>query len=133
MELIVNKRGWQRVQKMGLVSLRADRGDRTRQWLNFLKDSRSVFFDSLALIGPGARAMQRRLRKNWTAQRRNLRLLTTRKPESCLEKIISLSAKSRAGPVGEDSGLVIFGLGNIVGFGQDLIDYLEGTSDAIRL
>ncbi|MDD8031130.1 MAG: poly-gamma-glutamate synthase PgsB [Acidobacteriota bacterium] len=133
LELIIQKKGWQKVPKIGLLSLRADRGDRTRQWADFLSQPHDSYFDSLALIGPGARALKRRLQKGWSSPEGDGWLLTVRKPEDCLGKIMSLITENREDLVKENSEVVIFGLGNIVGFGQDLIDYLERTSNAIRI
>jgi len=133
MRLVLGKRGWTDKNCLGLLSLRGDRRDRSQQWADFLKGAESRFLDSIFLIGPGARAVERKIRKAWSAQGKKVWVIKKDSPEACLEEIKSLAAESQTESVGTKSGLVIFGLGNIVGFGQDLIDYLERTSDAIRI
>jgi poly-gamma-glutamate synthase PgsB/CapB len=133
MELIIKKNNWEKVPKIGLLSLRGDRGDRTKQWADFLSQPNNSYFDSLGLIGPGARAMKRRLKKDQSSLEANVWVLTIRTPEDCLGNIMSLTAKNLEDLAEKSSPVVIFGLGNIVGFGQDLIDYLERTSNAIRI
>lgn len=77
----------------GLLSLRADRADRTAQWLDYLmgleKAPESFFrkFDILFLYGPGSLAMKRNLERKggWLAGR--IKVLNTGKPDRCLKEI----------------------------------------------
>ncbi|RFT16452.1 MAG: Poly-gamma-glutamate synthase subunit PgsB/CapB [Candidatus Saccharicenans subterraneus] len=133
MELITRRLGWQEARKIGLLSLRADRGDRSRQWVEFLQSGAADFLESLILIGPGARAVGRKLR-NWSRKTgRPLLILPEREPEKGLEEIKKLVADCQKRLPGAEERCLVFGLGNIGGFGRKLIEYLERTADAVRI
>ncbi|MDI6697688.1 MAG: poly-gamma-glutamate synthase PgsB [Candidatus Saccharicenans sp.] len=133
MELITRRLGWQEGRKIGLLSLRADRGDRTRQWAAFLKKGEVDFLESLIVIGPGARAMGRTLRKWAQATGCQLWILPDRRPEDAMEGIIEAVRNCRKRLPAVEGKCLVFGLGNIGGFGCRLIDYLERTADAVRI
>lgn len=133
MELVTHRMGWQENRKIGLLSLRADRGDRTEQWAEFLNSGRADFLESLVLAGRGARALRFKLRKGFSAGGRRVLVLKRARPGENLEEIrmiIEECQKNRPGPAEKT---VVFGLGNIGGFGHKLIDYLERTADAVRI
>ncbi|NPV84294.1 MAG: hypothetical protein HPY46_12025, partial [Candidatus Aminicenantes bacterium] len=133
MELITRRLGWQEGRKIGLLSLRADRGDRSRQWVEFFRSGAVDFLESLILIGPGAGAMGRKLR-NWSrATGRPVLFLPEREPEKSLEEIKKLVADCQRKLPGAEEKCLVFGLGNVGGFGRKLIEYLERTADAVRI
>lgn len=156
----------------GLLSLRADRADRTAQWLDYLmglEKSPASFFrklDILFLYGTGSSAVKRNLERKggWPAGR--IKLLNAEKPDRCFEEIVrqlrltggeqqnhpeiktnlcstmsepSDSSCGLAAPKSDsnnslsETGIVIIGIGNIVGFGQKLIDYLEREGNVLEL
>lgn len=133
MELITRRLGWQESRKIGLINLRADRGDRTRQWAEFLKKGEVNFLEALIVIGPGARAMGRTVRKWAQAAGCELWILPDRKPEDVLEEIIEAVRNCQKRLPTAETSCLVFGLGNIGGFGRRLIDYLERTADAVRI
>jgi poly-gamma-glutamate synthase PgsB/CapB len=127
MDLVVAKAGGQNQNIIGLLSLRGDRLDRTRQWADFLIKEKTDNLNSLALVGPGSKALQRYLKKSLSGRGKRVLLIRNQEPEECLEKITAFA------PSGDEAEVVIFGLGNIGGFGQKMIDYLERTADAVKL
>lgn len=133
MELITRRLGWQESRKIGLLSLRADRGDRSQQWAEFLQSGKADFLESLILIGPGAGALSRKLRRWAQNAGRPVLVLSDRGPEKSLEEIKKLVAECQKRLPGSEERCLVFGLGNIAGFGRRLIDYLEGTADAVRI
>lgn len=125
-ELVVKKMAWQNQKMIGILSLRADRPDRSRQWAEFLADKKPDYIDKLTLAGPGSAALKRYLKKSVAWAEGEIIIIKNQEPENCLKEIISLAPES-------GSEIVILGLGNIVGFGQKMIDYLEMVADAVRL
>lgn len=151
---IVRNMGWEDREKFGLLSFRGDRPDRTKQWLDFLakewiegkviggEAKEKLKLSGVALLGPGAKAAWRYLKKSKPGADEIVWLLKTSEPERCLREIIThfsfpVSKHSDSVSGNELSSIqpepVIFGLGNIVGFGQKMIDYLERTADAVKL
>ncbi|MCX8159445.1 MAG: poly-gamma-glutamate synthase PgsB [Candidatus Saccharicenans sp.] len=133
MELITRRLGWQESWKIGLLSVRADRGDRSRQWAEFLKSGEAGFLESLILVGPGGRAVARKLRKWSRKSGPPVIILSETDPERTLEKIKELVENCQKRLPGSEEKCLVFGLGNIVGFGRQLIEYLERTADAVRI
>lgn len=133
MEFITHKMGWQENPKIGWLSLRADRGDRTAQWADFLKSGKANFLEMLVLTGSGARALRLKIRKSFVKAGRDVQLILDRRPEVNLEKIIRLVKKYQKDRPATCPDCLVFGLGNIGGFGSQLIDYLERTADAVRI
>ncbi|MBC7362011.1 MAG: poly-gamma-glutamate synthase PgsB [Candidatus Aminicenantes bacterium] len=151
---VIRNMGWEDREKFGLLSFRSDRAERTKQWLDFLakewmegkvfggEAKEKLKLSGVALFGPGAKAAWRYLKKSKPGADEIVWLLKTSEPESCLREIIthfSFPASKHSDSVSgnELSSIqpepVIFGLGNIVGFGQKMIDYLERTADAVKL
>ncbi|MGB9835508.1 MAG: poly-gamma-glutamate synthase PgsB [Candidatus Saccharicenans sp.] len=120
-------------------------------------------FDVLCLTGPGSSAFIRYLSRHSDWAPGHIRKLKFAQPEMCLKEITSYLLKisdsgkqqtpvvasdlanrsqiiSESGSREEDNknatsgcGLVIIGLGNIIGFGQKMIDYLEREAHAFKL
>ncbi|MGQ9802054.1 MAG: poly-gamma-glutamate synthase PgsB [Candidatus Saccharicenans sp.] len=133
LEFITHRMGWQENPKIGWLSLRADRGDRTAQWADFLKSGKANFLESLALTGPGARALRHKIKKSFSTGGREVRLISARRPEASLEEIIRMVKECQKSRPAAGQDCLVFGLGNIGGFGSQLIDYLERTADAVRI
>lgn len=90
---------------IGLLSLRADRSDRTRQWIQALKSGQFDCLNRLYVTGSHARIVKRKLK--W------VNILKEKLPEKIVEAIIA-DVEDQA---------VIFGFGNIVGIGKCLVEY----------
>jgi gamma-polyglutamate synthase len=115
LERVFSNAGLQGRRRVGLLNLRADRGDRTLQWSEALERGEFAEFDLLALAGGSSRALASRLRHRtrWTGDR--LLVLRGRKPRRILDKLASASGVPA----------VIVGLGNIGGAGAALVETLE--------
>lgn len=144
---ILERTGWDGRAIYGLLSFRADRGDRTRQWVDFLakewqegfltdpESGRQLKFAGLALQGAGgAPARRLLLKKLKPSLSQSVYTVRGSRPEAVLLDILTyFSSISSNHDLKAQSELVVFGLGNIVGFGQEMIDYLERKADAIKL
>lgn len=102
-------------KRIGLLNLRADRGDRTRQWAEALEGGGFDGFDILALLGSPSRALAVRLRRRsrWTAG--SLLVIREKQPR----KIFRELADFAGGPA------AVVGLGNIGGAGAALVEAAE--------
>lgn len=92
-------------QVIGLLNLRADRGDRTKQWLEFLRRSSLDDFSRIYVVGAHAQIFRRKLK---TAS-----LLKSQLPQAIMKTLLAEL---------EDQS-VIFGCGNIKGAGELLVDH----------
>jgi poly-gamma-glutamate synthase PgsB/CapB len=105
-----------RLRRIGLLNLRADRGDRTVQWADALGAGFLDRFDALLVTGAHARALARRvLRAN---------------PEARIVAVGRSSAdnltRTALAELGEGGGMV-FGFGNIGGAGVALVAHWART------
>jgi poly-gamma-glutamate synthase PgsB/CapB len=91
---------------VGLLSLRADRGDRTIQWIETLKNGGIDHFKWLYVTGTHAKIVKRKLEK--------IIILKDKRPEKIMETVTNKT---------NDDSSVIFGFGNFKGIGSLLIDY----------
>ncbi len=97
---------------IGLLNLRADRGDRTGQWLEALAGGFFERFDRLIFIGDHARALSRA--KRWSRRTRPaVSALTSRKPEAIMAGLRPVLV----------AGCAIIGLGNMGGAGEALVEH----------
>ena len=97
---------------IGLLNLRQDRGDRTLQWAEALREGHFKFFDRWVFIGGHALALKRKL-KSWRKVR-----VSVMKEESPPEIMAKLAAM-------EEGEVVLVGLGNMAGAGRELVKYWE--------
>ena len=97
---------------VGILSFRADRGDRTRQWLDAHRQGFFSGFRSVYLVGAHVRS--REIRK-LTGPKPPLISLPDRAPDSIMEKIVSR----------EPAPSVLIGFGNIGGAGFALIEHWQ--------
>jgi len=97
---------------IGLLSFRADRGDRTRQWLDAHEQGFFSTFQKVYLVGAHIRALRIRRRKSGPPP---LVPLAGRTPATVMTRIVSA----------EVAGGVLIGLGNIGGIGTRLIEHWQ--------
>ncbi|MEM2002234.1 MAG: poly-gamma-glutamate synthase PgsB [Candidatus Methanomethylicaceae archaeon] len=107
---------------IGLLNLRADRADRTLQWIRTLR-TEAFDFDYAFVSGGGATATVRKLRDHVQYPIRALRFCRFLWPENIMKTVTSVSRK----------GGVIFGFGNVGGVGAVLIEYWEKIGKPIWL
>lgn len=91
-------------QLIGLLNLRADRGDRTKQWLEFLSNG-TAGLSGIYVTGAHSQIVKRKLP--------SVRILKNTSPEAIMKTMLAEI---------EDQS-VIFGCGNIKGAGELLVDY----------
>jgi poly-gamma-glutamate synthase PgsB/CapB len=97
---------------IGLIALRSDRGDRTRQWIEALDSGFFSGFEKLYLAGAHLQTGEIRKRRK---KLRSLETLPGRSPGSIMERLAA----------GHRSGAVLIGMGNMVGLGAALIEHWE--------
>ncbi len=97
---------------IGLLNLRADRGDRTRQWLSALEAGFFEGYDHLVFIGDHARALGRSRRLS-RRMKPVVSSLASRKPEAIMAGLRPLIVP----------GSVLVGLGNMGGAGESLVEH----------
>lgn len=95
----------------GLLCLRKDRGDRTLQWIKFLKNNQKQVFNRLYISGGYSGYAKRKLEKTT--------LIKTNNPELITEKIV----------IDLEDNSVLLGMGNFKGMGNRLVDYWEKIGD----
>lgn len=104
---------------IGLLALRQDRGDRTRQWLQALSVGYFSEFERLFFIGDHARAIGRK--RKWAASGRpKVTAICEKEPAKIIEDVLAHEA---------GDGLLI-GMGNIGGLGGRIVEHWAsmGTS-----
>jgi hypothetical protein len=94
---------------IGLMNLRADRGDRTLQWAEALENGVLARFSRLYLSGLHAKALARRLRRSNSI---SIDVLGTTQPEEVMRLVT---------PAEDETDGIVFGLGNIAGLGQAMV------------
>lgn len=90
---------------VGLLSLRADRGDRTVHWIEALKAGLIDRFARLFVVGPHSAAMSRKLSE--------IRVVKSRRPEQVMQTVLAEV----------ESGTAIVGMGNYIGIGEEMISH----------
>jgi hypothetical protein len=101
---------------IGLLNLRADRGDRTLQWLRAVEEGFFDSFEHLIFIGDHAKALSRK--RNWRkAGTTTISALTDRQPHRIMERIFST----------ENESSLIIGMGNMGGLGGEVVKYWAET------
>jgi len=90
---------------IGLLTLRADRGDRTLQWIDVLKNGKFSIFNKIFVIGTHRKIVKRKVNR--------VSSLNDSRPQKLLETIIAES----------ENQTVIFGFGNMAGMGRQLVNY----------
>lgn len=114
-----------------ILNLRDDRGDRTLQWLDALREGYFREFDCLALVGSSAVTALRRKVKGFRGRPglpADVRVLSRKSPEGITAIV------SSAPPHGDVSGGgFIIGLGNMGGLGLRLKEYWERIGEPMEM
>ncbi len=105
---------------IGLLNFRQDRGDRTIQWSQALKQGFFPEFKELIFVGGHALALRSRLKKTLKIE---TSVIKEKEPQKIMEKI---SAKVK----GET---ILFGMGNMGGAGKELVRYWENIGKTYDL
>jgi poly-gamma-glutamate synthase PgsB/CapB len=105
---------------VGLLNLRADRGDRTLQWLRAIQDGFFDSFERLVFIGDHARALSRLARAG----------KLTKVPAVCLIERDPDGIMSRLRALVSEESLVV-GLGNMGGPGGALVEHWSQTGASL--
>jgi poly-gamma-glutamate synthase PgsB/CapB len=100
-------------KRIALLNLRRDRGGRTMQWYDALKEEDGCAFDRLILVGEHAPALEKKLRHQVKAA---ISVFKEKKPEDLIAHIAAT----------EKHESVVFGMGNMGGIGRSLVEYWEG-------
>lgn len=106
---------------VGLLSLRADRGDRTLQWIEALEQGFLARFRRLYVLGLHARALKHRLGRVPGVEK--VEVLAASHPRRMMERITSGAG------LGEGEGGLLFGFGNIGGLGERMVRYWNKTGE----
>lgn len=106
--------------RIGILNFRADREDRTRQWLDAAREGFFAGFAGVIAVGDHAAAIARRLRR--------FDLVAAAVPAGRPDRI--MAAARALVPAGE--GAVFIGMGNIVGMGTALVEYWMTIGEKIR-
>jgi gamma-polyglutamate synthase len=107
---------------IGLLNLRADRADRTLQWLHALAGGMAEQFGQIIICGDHAFAASRRLRRTRPAAR--VHVAKARKPADIMDevwRVAGCSMRPTTGSSPANVGAVVFGFGNIGGRGTALV------------
>lgn len=113
---LMEKKSLKEKEKVGLLNLRIDRGDRTIQWLRSLNENSFAEFRKIFLIGEHASAFKKRLKRS---NEMESFVLKSRTPKRILEEI-SETVKAEA---------VLVGMGNMGGAGRELIEDWENRGE----
>jgi len=103
---------------IGLLTLRADRGDRSLQWAEALESGAISRFRKLYLSGLHARAVSHRLRNHPDAGR--IEILRSSSPEGTMDQLLGGE---------EGGGGLLFGFGNIHGLGRSLVRHWQKVGE----
>jgi poly-gamma-glutamate synthase PgsB/CapB len=108
---------------VGLMSLRADRGDRSLQWAEALAGGLLNRFSRLYIMGLHAPALRRRVMRGVGSG--------DPPPIEVLRPASASRVTERATWEIRDTGGVVFGFGNIGGMGEELVEYWSGVGEAV--
>lgn len=97
---------------VALVNLRADRSDRTKQWLEALGAGFFKDFEETIFIGDHARALGRK-RLSGPSSTTKVSAWPSRRPDKIMERIFAATSEGRA----------VIGMGNMGGLGGELVDF----------
>lgn len=105
-------------EMVGILNLRADRGDRTLQWAEALKAGGEMRFRKLFLVGLHASAVRHRLKGQPGVG--GIEILRPAGPEGMMDQIFSGT---------EGGGGLLLGMGNIGGVGRALVEHWEKVGE----
>jgi poly-gamma-glutamate synthase PgsB/CapB len=107
---------------VGLMNLRADRGDRSLQWADALAGGLLTRFSSLYATGLHAPALRRRVSRLGGGDTPSVRVLRSGPAPDLTESVLSGI---------RDTGGVVFGFGNIGGVGEELVEHWDGVGEVV--
>jgi gamma-polyglutamate synthase len=105
---------------IGLLNLRADRADRTLQWLGALAGGMGERFGQIVICGDHAFAARRRLLRTQAAAR--VHVAGGRSPGDIMDTVWRVA----------NSDAVVFGFGNMGGHGAALVRYWAGLAASVE-
>jgi len=97
---------------IGILNLRSDRGDRTLQWQRAMDRGDFELFHRLLVAGSHAHALKRRVKSHYASQ---IAVVKQKSPQYVMNE---LSSRERG-------DVVVIGIGNMGGFGKDMVRYWE--------
>jgi gamma-polyglutamate synthase len=121
---VMARLGPARPRCVGLLTLRADRGDRTLQWADALAAGLLQRFDALLVTGLHAAALERRVRRVRQSGGQQVAIRVLRRASA---DGLTRAALDELGP----SGGVVFGFGNIGGAGVEMVEHWSRTGEAV--
>jgi len=105
---------------IGLLNFRRDRGDRTLQWLKALKENTFPEIDEFYLAGGHSQAFMRRVNREIKSK---VKMVNKEEPEAIIKQI---GADQR-----ED--ILLIGMANMGGLGQEMVNYWQRMAEAYDL
>jgi gamma-polyglutamate synthase len=148
-DLVMQRLGATAGRCRGLLSLRADRGDRSAQWLDALNAGAIDRFASLHVCGPHARAVRWRLRRGAVQNpgggsepgiERGIEPGIERRPGRGSGQVpVHLLRDTRPGAIMEAvlreaaPGDVVFGFGNMGGTGAELVAHWAERAEPVEV
>ncbi|MFC2158924.1 poly-gamma-glutamate synthase PgsB [Acidobacteriota bacterium] len=115
LDLLGKQRNLPDLKKVGLFNLRPDRGERTLQWLESIRQDQFSDIQEFVFLGRQSPLVVRRLRKK--GLRARCFALNEKWPEKVMEKIRS----------GIDGDILLLGMMNMGGMGERLTSYWNQT------
>ncbi len=107
---------------VGLLSLRNDRGDRSLQWVEALREGALSGFGRLFISGGHAHAVRHALRH--TTQARDIQILRPGPPKDIMAQLMG-ETPSNENNLPPSGGRVLFGFGNMEGLGRTMVDHWQ--------
>jgi poly-gamma-glutamate synthase PgsB/CapB len=112
------------MKRTAVLNIRQDRGDRTLQWIEALKNGFFAEFDAVAIVGtPAVAALRRKVRlveKDSRIPAGQVIVSSERSPERITGMLAAGADNARGG--------LIVGVGNMGGLGRSLMDHWERLS-----
>jgi len=112
---------------VGLLNLRADRGDRTLQWVESLQAGALERFCRLYVYGLHARALRFRMRRQDPDGR--IRILAPGPPDGIMGQVFL--ERDEVGGSLNGTGGILFGFGNIGGLGDTLVRHCRHVGEPV--
>ena len=98
---------------VGLLALRSDRGERSQQWLDWIKKNKENSFRKLYVIGAHQKILCRKIEE--------AEIIKSRRSEEITRHLLSIC----------DDGSIIFGMGNFHGTGKELLEFWKKEGDQL--
>jgi poly-gamma-glutamate synthase PgsB/CapB len=112
---------------VGLLNLRADRGDRTLQWVESLQAGALERFQRLYVYGLHSRALRFRMRRQDPDGR--IHILPPGPPDGIMGQVFREGDEVGGGL--DETGGILFGFGNIAGLGDTLVRHWRHVGEPV--